>query len=77
MTREQKIVYRCGKKMESSECQDVFEVELITKQYAMVSECIERVSAHEREFDTDSEGTLKEVAEKFKAEYKELNKNGR
>ena len=40
----------------------------------MVSECIERVSVNEREFDKGSEETLKEVAEKFKADYKELNK---
>lgn len=55
----------------------MFEVKLTSKQYAMVSECIKRVSANEREFDTDSEKTLKEVAEKFKADYKELNKNDR
>lgn len=50
------------------------EVKLTAKQYAMVSDCIERVSANEREFDKDSEEILKEVAEKFKADYKELNK---
>ena len=49
------------------------EVKLTAKQYAMVSDCIERVSANEREFDKDSEEILKEVAEKFKADYKELN----
>lgn len=53
----------------------MMEVKLTAKQYAMVSECIERVSANEREFDKDSEETLKEVAEKFKADYKELNKD--
>ena len=53
----------------------MFEVKLTAKQYAMVSECVERVSANEREFDKDSEETLKEVAEKFKADYKELNKD--
>lgn len=52
----------------------MFEVKLTEKQYAIVSECIERVSANEREFDKDSEETLKEVAEKFKANYRELNK---
>lgn len=52
----------------------MFEVKLTAKQYVMVSECIERVSANEREFDKDSEETLKEAAEKFKANYKELNK---
>ena len=51
-----------------------WEVKLTAKQYAMVSDCIERVSANEREFDKDSEEILKEVAEKFKADYKELNK---
>lgn len=49
------------------------EVKLTAKQYAMVSDCIERVSANEREFDKDSEEILKKVAEKFKADYKELN----
>lgn len=53
------------------------EVKLTAKQYAMVSECIERVSANEREFDTDSEQTLKEVAEKFNADYMELNNVGK
>jgi hypothetical protein len=48
-------------------------IELTDKQYNMVSECIERVSANEREFDTDSEQTLKEVAEKFNSDYMELN----
>ena len=52
----------------------MLEVKLTAKQYVMVSECIERVSANEREFDADSEKTLKEVAEKFNADYKELNK---
>lgn len=51
----------------------MMEVKLTSKQYSMVSECIERVSANEREFDTDSEQTLKDVAEKFNADYMELN----
>lgn len=41
----------------------MFEVKLTVKQYALVSELIERVSANEREFDEVSEQTLKEVAE--------------
>ncbi len=53
--------------------QSIITVKLTTKQYELVAECIERVSANEREFDAESELTLKEVAEKFKAEYKELN----
>ena len=48
-------------------------VKLTAKQFAMVSECIERISANEREFDEDSEKTLKEIAEKFQAEYNECN----
>ena len=51
----------------------MIEVKLTSKQYCMVSECIERVSANEREFDIDSEQTLKDVAEKFNADYMELN----
>ena len=47
----------------------MFLVKLTAKQFAMVSECIERISANEREFDEDSEKTLKEIAEKFQAEY--------
>jgi len=48
-------------------------ISLTTKQFIMVSECIERISANEREFDAEGEQTLKEVAEKFKADFKELN----
>ena len=51
----------------------MFLVKLTAKQFAMVSECIERVSANEREFDEASEKTLKEIAEKFQAEYRESN----
>lgn len=51
----------------------MFLVKLTAKQFAMASECIERISANEREFDEDSEKTLKEIAEKFQAEYKECN----
>lgn len=51
----------------------MFLVKLTAKQFAMVSECIEHISANEREFDEDSEKTLKEITEKFQAEYKECN----
>ena len=47
----------------------MFDIKLTAKQYALVSELIERVSANEREFDEVSEQTLKEVAEKFNSEY--------
>ena len=64
----------CLKNEQFEQGQCMLEVKLTVKQYAMVSECIERVSVNEREFDKGSEETLKEVAEKFKADYKELNK---
>ena len=47
----------------------MIDIKLTAKQYALVSELIERVSANERDFDKDSEQTLKEVAEKFNSEY--------
>ena len=38
----------------------------------MINSCIEYISANEREYDTDNEKTLKEVAEIFGAEYVEM-----
>lgn len=47
----------------------MIDIKLTAKQYSLVSELIERVSANERNFDKDSEQILKEVAEKFNSEY--------
>ena len=50
---------------------DNFTVELTPKEFAMVTECIEYISANERRFDEENENILKSIAEKFHAEYYE------
>lgn len=47
-------------------------VKLTPKQWTMVNICVEYISANEREFDSDDEKTLKEVAKIFGAEYVEI-----
>ena len=48
-----------------------FTVELTPKEFAMVTECIEYISANERRFDEENENILKSIADKFHAEYYE------
>lgn len=44
-------------------------VNLTKEEFDMVSECIVRISAEERDFDKDGEKALKSIAEKFNVEY--------
>lgn len=49
--------------------EDACIITLTDEQFAMVSRCIEHISAYEREFDEEDERVLKRVAEIFGAEY--------
>lgn len=59
-------------KEESDIDEEKITITLTDKQFSMISDCIEHISAYEREFDEEGEQTLKEVADIFGAEYNEI-----
>lgn len=59
-------------KEESDIDKEKITITLTDKQFSMISDCIEHISAYEREFDEEGEQTLKEVADIFGAEYNEI-----
>ena len=50
---------------------DKITITLTEDEFAIAQECIEHISAEERDFDKDGEVALKSIAEKFNAEYVE------
>ena len=52
--------------------EDEITVKLTPKQWTMINFCVEYITANERDFDSDDEETLKEIADIFEAEYVEM-----
>lgn len=68
------FVFNILEKVDTDE-ERIINVSLTEKQFDMISNCVEHISAYEREFDDEDEQTLKEVAGIFRAEYNNYNED--